>query len=233
MFPSHDPDTTLHVTGGVTGTLGGDRVAILEGNLPELLMMDTNNSEGFATIKYGNQVYFSRTNSSGVHQNYMGMMQMSSGKWRFGDGSNPGAQVHIKSQGAANVVLMAEGISGQAGNMLELNTNGGSGGDVFLVDAVGNTVLNASSYLRVLYDGTTSIPALQIGDSEVGLNGFGYDAANGIRVISGGSYSHTFSTRQIHQGAYGGPGTEYIIKAQYPIGWTNQTGTDLGLYAGS
>jgi len=144
----------------------------------------------------------------------------------------PQATIHAIAENDY-VGIRYDGVNMQTADYLNFNSDGNTGGNILKIDVTGNTILNNSSYLRLLYDGTTTVPALQIGDSEVGLNGFSYDAANGIRVISGGSYSHTFTTRLIRQGAYGGPGTEYALKAQYPIGWTNQTGTNLGLYAGS
>jgi len=190
------PDTILHALGGVTDGIGGTRVLELEASLPSLWFKDTNGGgSGLSLNKYGNTFYFSNTNSSGAHQNYAGQIQLSTGRWTIGSGNNPLGQLDVKIQSAASIGQLINLANGQTADAFQINSFGNTGGDLLYITSSGKFV-NAD-IIRTSYDGTKTTPAIQIGDSEVGLNGLGYDSANGIRIITGGVESQILNKSQI------------------------------------
>lgn len=155
------PATTLHIKGGISGTIG-TQIARLEGSLPELWFKDTSDNTGFSISKYGNQVYFVNTNSAGAHSNYTGMMQLSSGWWTIGGGSNPlarlyvygntlsgGTDFYVQSNHATSTVSIFKGTTVQLGNLTEWrNVNDTV---VASVDASGNANFKGQVGVDQLY----------------------------------------------------------------------------------
>jgi len=140
------PDTTLHAVGGVTDGIGGTRVLELEAALPSLWFKDTNGGgSGLSLNKYGNSFYFSNTNSSGVHQNYAGLIQLSTGMWTIGSGNNPLGQLDVKVQNAASIGQLINLANGQTADAFQINSFGNTGGDLFVVDADGKVGIGTTS----------------------------------------------------------------------------------------
>lgn len=149
-----NPSTRIHGVGGVQGSIGGptsQRVAVFEGNLPEILLADTSDNSGFAIAGYGNNTYLVNTNSSGVYQNYVGLIQMSSGAWTISSGSNPLAALYVKNsnqlvsimadiQLSTQVGFKIKAANSQSANLIEINSFSGSGGDLFRILSGGEII---------------------------------------------------------------------------------------------
>ena len=121
--------------------------------------------------------------------------------------------------------------NGQTADAFQINSFGNTGGDLLHITSSGKFV-NAD-IIRTSYDGTTTTPAIQIGDSEVGLNGLGYDSANGIRIITGGNQSQILNKSQIRFKYWAGGASPAIgIYATDAVGTTNGRGSSLVLSGG-
>jgi len=161
------PSTTLHAVGGVTDGIGGTRVLELEASFPSLWFKDTGGGSGLSLNKYGNSFYFSNTNSSGAHQNYAGMLQLSTGKWTIGSGNNPLGQLDVKVQVAGNIGQVINLSNGQTADAFQINSYGNTGGDLFKVGANGYV-----NILQRLAIGTSSTPVATLdvpGTSRMGV----------------------------------------------------------------
>jgi len=216
---------------GVSGSGGGrERVVTFKGTLPEILILDTT-YRGFAYSLYNNQVYFRHTNTSGAYVNNVGQIQLSSGKWTIGDGTNSTGQLDVNVQLSSIIGQRINLANGQTADAFQINSYGNTGGDLLYITSSGKFV-NAD-IIRTSYDGTTTTPAIQIGDSEVGLNGLGYDSANGIRIITGGVQSQILNKSQIRFKYWEGGGSPAVsIYATDAVGTTNGRGSSLVLSGG-
>lgn len=193
-----NPQARGHFVGGGSGTLGGDRVAILEGNLPELHFRDTNNSESVYFAKYGSSFYIGRASLSGTPLNYAGLIQQSTGKWTIGSGANPGAHLDIKVQVSTNIGQIIQLANSQIANAFEINSYVGSSGDTYQITSTGQ-------HLGVL--GTTSTPTWSfIGDIDTGILS---PYANAVSIVGGSVTYAEFS-----------PGAIQVYKAiRQNTGW--------------
>jgi len=144
--------------------------------------------------------------------------------------TSPSAKFHTNL--SADVVGYRLDLSnGQIADAFQINSYGNTGGDLLYITSSGKFV-NAD-IIRTSYDGTTTIPAIQIGDSEVGLNGLGYDSANGIRIITGGSQTQILNKTEIRFKYWGGGAEPALgIYATDAVGVTNGRGSSLVLSGG-
>jgi len=150
-YGTNIPLTTLHVKGGIEGALGApsERVMILEGSLPELMLKDTfAGANSFSIVKYGSLLYFARVNSSGVYLGYAGTIsQGSEPNWNFGNGSPGQAKVHARATSASNITIIAQGATSQSGNLYENRLVAGT--VISGWDANGNLFSNTGSGIQL------------------------------------------------------------------------------------
>ena len=158
---------------GVSGSGGGrERVVTFKGTLPEILILDTT-YRGFAYSLYNNQVYFRHTNTSGAYVNNVGQIQLSSGKWTIGDGTNPTGQLDVNVQLSSIIGQRINLSNGQTADAFQINSFGNTGGDLFRVEADGDVTVSSGR----IYGETSNQYVLL--DSAIG-SGFYYNSQNYI-----------------------------------------------------
>ena len=155
------PTSKLHVSDAA-----GGKVVTIEGSLPELWFKDTfGGGSGLNVIKYNNQLYLSNTNAAGTHLNYASNTSLSTGKWNFGDGTSASGQVDIRVQQSATVGQRIMLANSQSANAFEINSFGGSGGNLFRVEDDGSTIIN-SPLLNLTHTDTSTIRCATTGTNK-------------------------------------------------------------------
>jgi hypothetical protein len=199
------PLTTAHFVGGISGTIG-TQIARLEGSLPELWFKDTSDNSGFSISKYGNQVYFVNTNSSGAYSRYTGMMELSSGSWTIGSGSNPlarlfvdgytgggGVDFYVKANNGTTIVSVFKGATAQSKNLTEWHSVATTPGinPVAYVDVSGNANFIGQVGVDQLYFNHSGAGAYILNSANGRLTLYN-NAANGFDRLQFGGTTSSF-----------------------------------------
>lgn len=91
-------------------------------------------------------------------QNVLNLLYDDNGQMSLGSGVAPGAQLDITARDATTVGHIIEAASGQTANLLELNSNGGSGGDIFKIASSG--IITATNNLSLTGNALIETPLI-------------------------------------------------------------------------